>query len=54
MALIKCPKCGNKVSDTATACPNCSLNVKQWIIDDNKKKQEKLKASIRITCPKCM
>lgn len=23
MALIKCPECGNKVSDKANACPKC-------------------------------
>ena len=23
MALIKCPECGKKVSDSATSCPNC-------------------------------
>lgn len=23
MALIKCPECGNQVSDKASACPNC-------------------------------
>lgn len=23
MALIKCPECGNEVSDRAVACPHC-------------------------------
>lgn len=23
MALIKCPECGNEVSDTAQSCPKC-------------------------------
>src|SRR5688572_17852619 len=23
MALVKCGECGNKISDKATACPNC-------------------------------
>lgn len=29
MALIKCPECGNYVSDGATACPNCGYPLKQ-------------------------
>ena len=27
MALIKCPECGNQVSDKATACPNCGCPI---------------------------
>jgi len=27
MALIKCDKCGNQVSDTAGACPRCGAPV---------------------------
>lgn len=27
MALIKCPECGNLVSDTATCCPRCGAAV---------------------------
>lgn len=39
MALIKCPECGNNVSDKAKACPNCGFPVKDII---SKK-----------TCPEC-
>lgn len=28
MALIKCPECGNMVSDKATKCPGCGIKVK--------------------------
>lgn len=27
MALIKCPECGNEVSDKATACPKCGIEM---------------------------
>lgn len=27
MALIQCPECSNKVSDTAAACPHCGAPV---------------------------
>lgn len=27
MALIKCPECGKKISDKASACPNCGCPV---------------------------
>ena len=27
MALIKCPECGNVVSDMATACPKCGYPI---------------------------
>lgn len=29
MALIKCPKCGNKVSSKADECPKCGYSVKK-------------------------
>ncbi len=28
MALITCPECGKKVSDSATACPGCAYPLK--------------------------
>lgn len=31
MALIKCPKCGNKVSSKAEQCPKCGYSVKKII-----------------------
>ena len=31
MALVKCPECGReKVSDTATACPDCGFNIREY------------------------
>lgn len=29
MALIKCPECGKKISDTAVNCPNCGYSLKK-------------------------
>lgn len=31
MALINCPECGKKVSDSAVMCPNCGYNVKESV-----------------------
>lgn len=28
MALIKCPECGNEISDTADVCVNCGYLIK--------------------------
>ena len=28
MALVKCPECGNDVSDTARTCPHCGYNLR--------------------------
>ena len=27
MAIIKCPECGNDISDKAATCPHCGVNV---------------------------
>lgn len=29
MALIKCPECGNEISDKAYSCPKCGCPIKQ-------------------------
>ena len=29
MALIKCPECGQEISDQATSCPNCGCPMKE-------------------------
>ena len=29
MALIKCPECGNKISDQAESCPKCGYELKK-------------------------
>lgn len=36
MALIKCPKCDNSVSNAAEYCPHCNSNIKEIL--ENKKK----------------
>lgn len=38
MALVKCPECGKKVSDTAVSCPNCGYGIKEHF--ERKRKQE--------------
>ena len=32
MALINCPECDRKVSDSADTCPNCGYNIKSYLI----------------------
>jgi len=29
MALIKCPECGNEISDMAKTCPNCGIKIRK-------------------------
>jgi len=41
MALIRCPKCGNEVSEKASSCPHCGLSLSENL------QKEKLK------CPEC-
>lgn len=31
MPLIKCPKCGAKISDRADKCPKCGINPKTYV-----------------------
>ena len=50
MALINCPDCGKKMSQMASACPNCGgpnqdTTYKVWknICDENQKTEEQKK-----------
>ena len=49
MALIKCPECGNEVSDKAVSCPQCgcplvaSITIPYEDTNENVKKGNKLK-----------
>ena len=36
MALIKCPECGQEISDQATSCPNCGCPMKKTNGDSDK------------------
>ena len=46
MALVKCPECGREgVSDTATSCPGCGYNIKEYyeknkIVEDETTEEE--------------
>lgn len=42
MALIKCPKCGNQISDKAITCPHCGVEIQRVYaeIRDQKKKRK--------------
>lgn len=40
MALIKCPECSKKVSDTANTCPNCGYDIQKYLSKDIKKQNE--------------
>lgn len=39
MALVKCPECGKKVSDSANSCPNCGYGIKDHFERIEKKKE---------------
>ena len=42
MALVKCPECGKEISDSATTCPNCGVNVqKLWKKQKQAEKDQK-------------
>lgn len=41
MALINCPECGDKVSDTAETCPHCGYNIKKFIQNKREEIQRK-------------
>ena len=41
MALIKCPECGNEVSDKADRCPHCGVNIASMF-------------DIMLCCPHCL
>lgn len=45
MALIKCPECGNDVSDKAECCPHCGINISNIkdLEELSKKKENEIK-----------
>lgn len=45
MALMKCPECGNEVSDKAAVCPNCGVAIAPTISSEQEIKTE--------ICPEC-
>jgi uncharacterized membrane protein SpoIIM required for sporulation len=47
MALIKCPECGNEVSDRAKSCPKCGFPTQEEIIPSSKLDSEKVKINVR-------
>ena len=55
MALITCPECKKKISDTADSCPSCGYKLTSEKIADIKKEeqQEKDIGMALITCPEC-
>ena len=54
MALIKCPRCGNAVSDRAIECPKCgcplqpSLHDKETVASETKRKQNALWITVSV------
>lgn len=38
MALIKCPECGNEMSDNAVQCPHCGFSIKKKKLINNHRK----------------
>ena len=43
MALIKCPECGTQISDKATICPHCGIDVQQALNEMRKEQQRQRK-----------
>lgn len=43
MALIECPECGKKISDSAKCCPNCGCPVKSRVRISNSNNEENIK-----------
>jgi len=39
---VKCPECGNAVSDTSKQCPTCNTNIKKYL-EEKKRETEKRK-----------
>jgi len=50
MALITCPECKKKISDSAGNCPNCGFELTPDKIEEIKKKEEKSQKGCRIGC----
>lgn len=47
VAMRKCPKCGNEVTEDAKFCPNCGCSI------PSDKKEDKEDNGTFIICPKC-
>ncbi len=41
MALIKCPECGNEISDKASACPSCGYPINKSNLDQSEQQNSK-------------
>ena len=56
MALVKCPECGREgVSDTATSCPGCGFNIKEYyeknkIVEDEITEEESADETNTASC----
>lgn len=50
MALIKCPECKKKISETASACPKCGCKISPQYASALKAKEEKEKNNLLIGC----
>ncbi|MDP1651593.1 MAG: zinc ribbon domain-containing protein [Rhodocyclaceae bacterium] len=50
MALIKCPECGNKISDSAGNCPNCGFLLAPEAIAEIRRKNEQAEKAGNIGC----
>jgi hypothetical protein len=50
MALITCPECKKKVSDTAAACPNCGFQLTPAKVSEIKGKEQQAQKTAGIGC----
>lgn len=50
MALIACPECKKKISDTAGSCPNCGYQLTPDKLAEIKKKEQQAQKNLGIGC----
>lgn len=50
MALIPCPECKKRISETAESCPKCGCELTPEKVEEVKQKEKKLQTGIAIGC----
>ena len=50
MALIPCPECKKRISETAESCPKCGYELAPEKVEEVKEKEKKLQTGIAIGC----
>jgi hypothetical protein len=50
MALISCPECKKRISDTAASCPGCGFRLTPDVLDQIRKRERKTKGVAGVGC----